>query len=151
MTEQKVWRYQPRETREQTLLRIIYTLWLELRKPSDQQHPDQIDHEIRQAGAGWALPSHQGHDLHDDDLLTTTQVADQLGLTESTIRDWPRRYGIATHQGRYRWGDIKTVIRSRNRARMKTPLRLHQDVLGNPAVSCDTGGVGRAMPKTEAP
>ena len=81
--------------------------------------------------------------------LTTTQVADQLGLTESTIRDWPRRYGIATHQGRYRWGDIKTVIRSRNRARMKTPLRLHQDVLGNPAVSCDTGGVGRAMPKTE--
>lgn len=117
MTEQKVWRYQPRETREQTLLQIVYALWTELRKPADEQDAHQLDRQIRATGAGWALPGHQGHDHDDDDLLTTAQVADELGLTESTIRGWPRRYDITNHNGRWRWGDVKQVIRSRNRAR----------------------------------
>lgn len=104
----KVWRYQ---SREQGLLKIVLAMWLELRKTATAQDADGLDAAIRRDGLAWALPS-MAH-IDDDELLTTTELAERLGYAESTIRDWPTRYALPLYNGQFRWGDIDTMLRNR--------------------------------------
>lgn len=106
----KVWRY--RLSREQIQAQVILGMWLELRKPHDQQDPDGLDREIRREGFAWALPS-MAH-IDDDELLTPAELSDLLGYSESTIRNWPARYQLPQVNGKYRWGDIEDLINTRN-------------------------------------
>lgn len=108
--QQKVWRYQ--QSREQTLLQIVFMMWMELHKPAEQQNLASLEDDIREAGYSWALPTL--NQIDDDELLTAGQLADLLGYSESTVRVWPSRHGIAQYGGRYRWGDIDQFLRSRN-------------------------------------
>lgn len=110
MTEpDKVWRYR---SREQGLLHVILAMWVELRKPPEEQDPATLDAGIRREGLAWALPS-LAH-IDDDELLTTAQLADLLGYAESTIRTWPKRHGLPQVNGQFRWGDVDTMLRQRN-------------------------------------
>lgn len=102
------------QTREQALQQIVFALWFELRRPPGEQNPDQLDANIRAEGHAWALPTQL--DIHPDELLTTKQIADRTGYTESAIRNWPSRYGITQHPGRrYRWADIEQLLKGRHR------------------------------------
>lgn len=98
-------------SREQTLLQIVFMMWLELGKPWTQQDRDKLEADIRAEGHGWALPAVTNID--DDELLTAQQLSNILGYSASTIRVWPARHGIPQYDGRFRWGDIHQFIRSR--------------------------------------
>lgn len=126
LTNPKVHRYR---SREQDLQRVILAMWVELRKPAREQNPDALDAGIRQAGLAWTLPS-MAH-IDAGELLTVAQAAELTGYAESTIRDWPARYGLTQHGGRYRWGDIDQLLKTR---------RLNA-CLTDRDVVCDTAGV----------
>lgn len=99
-------------SREQRLLQLIYTLWQQL---NDHQHA-QLRPGIEQAGMGWALPSLDRH--NEDDWLTRDEAAQELGIKPWTIRKWHDRYGLTPVKGRYRWGDLKDIIRQRNKRKL---------------------------------
>lgn len=94
------------------LLRLVLVLWGELRQRTRPADLDQLERDIRRAGLGWAL----GNLDHDDnELLTTDQLAHELGYSTSTVRDWTSRYGLRNINGRYRWGDVKHMLARRRR------------------------------------
>ncbi|KMV23350.1 hypothetical protein [Mycobacterium heckeshornense] len=100
--------------RETALLRLVLVLWGELRRHTNPKELERLEQDIREAGLGWALGN---LDHHDDDLLTVDQLAHELGYSQSTIRDWPTRYGLQTVAGRYRWGDVKKMLSTRRTGR----------------------------------
>ncbi len=60
---------------------------------------------------GWAITV--GATLTDDDWLSTDELAAELGITPSAIRNWQTRYGLKPRHGLYRWGDIQTIRKER--------------------------------------
>lgn len=133
----KVHRY--KLSREQIQGQVILAMWLELRKPPHQQDPAGLDTAIRAQGHAWALPTMATPD--NDTLLTTTQIADLTGYTESTIRSWTHRNHIHRHpDGRYRWADIYNHIH-----RQRTPK------LTPPNTACNTFGHLQAAQKRATP
>lgn len=93
--------------REQKLLQLATVLWNELTQASR----DELAPLIRQAEMAWAIPT-MDH-LTDDHWLTTDQLAKELGLTPSGIRNWQSRYGLTPTNGLYRWGDVQQIRRER--------------------------------------
>lgn len=94
--------------REQKLLQLVTVLWNEL-APKTRQELAPL---ITQAEMGWAIPT-LDH-LTDDSMLTTEQLAKELGLTPSGIRNWQSRYGLTPTDGLYRWGDVQQIRKQRN-------------------------------------
>lgn len=97
-------------TRERDLQRLVSVLLHQLATFTDTR---TVELNIRRSGMGWALPTSADF-YEDDDWLTVDQLAFELGYTESAIRNWPSRYGLKPVKGRYRWGDVQTVIIGRN-------------------------------------
>jgi hypothetical protein len=106
MTGQKIWRYT--ETREDRLLRLICFLWYQI----TPQQREELKPGIHEQEMGWALPSWEHRD--DDDWLTVNELAADLGMTPSGIRNWQSRYGLKPIDGRYRWADVKEAKDRRN-------------------------------------
>lgn len=94
--------------REQKLLRLIHVLWNEM-APNTQSILIPF---IEDEGMAWAIPLEEY--LTDDSRFTPQQLASHLGLTESTIRNWPTRYGLVAEDGMYRWGDVMRVRQAQN-------------------------------------
>lgn len=94
--------------REQKLLQLATVLWNEL--TNDKR--TELAPLIRDADMGWAIPT-LDH-LTDDSMLTTEQLATELGLTPSGVRNWQSRYGLTPHNGLYRWGDVQQIRRERH-------------------------------------
>lgn len=113
MTDQTVHVYQ--ETREIRLQRLIYVLWNHL--TAYQQ--SELGPGIVKAGMGWALSGTTLDHHDDDDWLTVDQLAYELGLTPSAIRNWQQRYSLKPLKGKYRWGDIEAIRRERQQRRQE--------------------------------
>lgn len=91
--------------RENRLLQLVSVLWGEL--PESVRR--ELEPHIEAAGMGWAIHVTREH-ISDDDWLTPAQIATHLGLQESTIRNWPSRYGLTANRlGQYRWGDVQDI------------------------------------------
>lgn len=103
-----------RATREDRLIQLVCFLWGQLRLYAPTDDLGDIETGIETAGMGWAIPYWERRD--PDDWLTVTEIADELGYTASTIRNWPARYGLQPAAGRYRWGDIQEALTERRRA-----------------------------------
>ena len=95
-------------TREERLLRLIYTLWEQL----DDHQRAALRAGIEQSDMGWALPQLDRH--NDNDWLTIDEAARELGLTRKGLRNWHTRYGLTPIRNLYRWGDIQAIRRQRN-------------------------------------
>lgn len=87
-------------TREDRLLQLVFFLWNQL---GPEQRQD-LTPGIEQSGMGWAIPTWECRD--ENDWLTVEELATELGMTPSGVRNWPSRYGLTPVRGRYRWGDI---------------------------------------------
>lgn len=94
--------------REQKLLQLATVLWNEL-APNKQQELAPL---LRDAEMSWAIPT-MDH-LTDDHWLTTDQLAKELGLTPSGVRNWQHRYGLKPVDGLYRWGDVQQIRKERH-------------------------------------
>lgn len=96
--------------REQKLLRLIYVLWNQATPNTQAILIPYIERE----GMAWAVSLDEY--IEDDDWFTPDLLALHLGLSESTIRNWPRRYGLKPNSaGQYRWGDVQAMKVKRNR------------------------------------
>lgn len=99
--------------REQRLLQLVFFLWAQLSR--DQQ--SELAPHIQAQNMGWAIPSWECRD--PDDWLTVNELAADLGLTPSAIRNWPSMYGLKPVKGRYRWGDVEEARRRRNLEKLR--------------------------------
>lgn len=106
VSETKVHVY--KATREDRLLQLVFFLWAQL--PTEQQAELRAD--IEAEDMGWAIPSWERRD--PDDWLTVDELAADLGLSASAVRNWPSRYGLTAVRGRYRWGDVEAARKRRN-------------------------------------
>lgn len=102
-------------TREQRLLQLVCFLWGQL---TPQQQLD-FEPDIEAAHMGWAIPVWECRD--PEDRLTVEELAVELGMTPSGIRNWQHRYDLKPVNGRYRWADIQDV-----RKRLNQPKRQQQ-------------------------
>lgn len=96
-----------RGTREERLVRLVVFMW-------EQFTPEQraeLRPGIEADDMGWAIPAFNCRDA--DDWLTIEELAAELGLTASGVRNWHSRYGLKPVRGRYRWGDVADVKRQR--------------------------------------
>lgn len=94
--------------REQKLLRLVTVLWNEL-APHSQAELGPV---IEKAEMGWAIPA--SDHLTDDHWLTPEELAKELGLTASGVRNWQSRYGLKPIDGLYRWGDVQEIRKQRH-------------------------------------
>lgn len=95
--------------REQKLLRLVHVLWNELAPNTQSILIPYIEGE----GMAWAIPV--GEYMDDDDWFTPELLAKHLGLSESTVRNWPSRYGLKPNSvGQYRWGDVVEIRGKQN-------------------------------------
>lgn len=95
--------------REQKMLQLIHVLWNEL-APNTQSI---LIPYIEDKGMAWAVPL--GEYMEVDDWFTPELIAKHLGLSESTVRNWPSRYKIQPNAlGQYRWGDVLEVRGKQN-------------------------------------
>lgn len=99
--------------REQRLLQLVFFLWAQL--PPDQQ--SELRPHIAADNMGWAIPSWEHRD--PDDWLTIDELAHDLGMTASAVRNWPARYGLTPVRGRYRWGDVEDARKKRNLGKLR--------------------------------
>lgn len=95
--------------REERLLHLVSLLWGHL-TPDVREELQPV---IVEAAMGWAITS-LGH-LSDDHWLTPADLARELGLTPSGIRNWQSRYGLKPVDGLYRWGDVQEIRKERSR------------------------------------
>lgn len=103
MTEQKVWRFVG-DSREDRLLTLVELLWNQL-TPMQQL---ELTPHMENLGMGWAIPTWECHD--PDDWVSLEQLAFELGMTESGVRNWRYRYGLTPRDdGLFRRGDVKAV------------------------------------------
>lgn len=94
--------------REQRLLQLVFFLWAQL----THQQQQELRPDIEAENMGWAIPSWERR--HPDDWLTVEELAADLGMTPSGIRNWQARYGLTPIKGRYRWGDVEEARKQRN-------------------------------------
>lgn len=66
---------------------------------------------------GWAIPSWERRD--PDEWLTVEELAADLGMTPSGVRNWQSRYGLTPIKGRYRWGDVEETRQRRNQRKLR--------------------------------
>lgn len=95
------------------LLYFVSQLWDAV--PVEQRQ--ELEAAAVKLGVGWVLP-----DSGDDyDWLTTSQVADEFGLSLASVRtNWPRQYGIRPMNDRWRRGDVELVRLKRQLSKRDT-------------------------------
>ena len=97
-------------SREVRLQHLVQVLWNHM---NSYQHAD-LGPSIVRAGMGWAIPEALTDHRDQDDWLTVDQLAYELGLSRSAIRNWQQRYGLTPVRGTYRWGDVQRVLADRH-------------------------------------
>jgi hypothetical protein len=95
-------------SREDRLQQLVTMLWFCL--PEEER--DALSPDIRDDGMGWAIPD-DDRDRCIDDWLTYTEIGNELGLSPSTVRNWPDRYGLKPRRGRLKWSDVERVVNRR--------------------------------------
>lgn len=100
-------------SREERLLQLVFFLWTQL--PAEQRQ--ELVPDIEAEHMGWAIPSWERRD--PDDWLTVDELAHDLGMTPSGVRNWQARYGLRPVKGRYRWGDVEEARKQRNQRRIR--------------------------------
>lgn len=102
--------------REQNLLKLVYVLWNEI--PAERR--TELAPILGRSEAHWALHDTSCEHLDENDWLTPDQIAHECGIRTSTVRNWPKRYGLTSVKGRYRWGDIQELQRRRNQTHFQS-------------------------------
>lgn len=100
--------------REQKLMRLVHVLWNELAPNTQSVLIPYIEDE----GMAWAVPLDEY--MSSEDLFTPQELSKHLGVSESTVRSWPKRYGLKPNVvGQYRWGDVQEALAEKNRRNIR--------------------------------